>query len=106
MTERKKRWRQFCSHIAVMTDQKFDEILNLKGSSGEIDFQHGKQTLNLVVQKDYADPNSQQSDVKALSGGERSYTTIALLLALGEAWKHPFEFWTNSTFSCILSLEK
>lgn len=36
------------------------------------------------------DPNSQTKDVKALSGGERSYTTISLLLALGESLETPF----------------
>jgi len=33
---------------------------------------------------------SQTKDVKSLSGGERSYTTIALLLALGENLETPF----------------
>ena len=42
------------------------------------------------MQKDATDANSQQKDVKALSGGERSYTTIALLLALGESLETPF----------------
>ena len=90
LQERKKRWRQFRSHIAKVTDMKFDRILNLKGSSGELDFRHKERTLQLVVQKDSADSNSQQKDVKALSGGERSFTTIALLLALGESLETPF----------------
>jgi len=88
--ERKKRWRQFRKHIALKTDQSFDEILNLKGSSGGIEFDHNDKSLNLCVQKDSADQNSQQKDVKALSGGERSFTTIALLLALGDALETPF----------------
>lgn len=87
---RKKRWRQFRQHIAHVTDHKFNEILNDKGSSGEIEFDHKNTNLNLCVQKDSADANSQQKDVKALSGGERSYTTIALLLALGESLETPF----------------
>jgi chromosome segregation ATPase len=90
MQQRKKRWRQFRTHIATTTDQRFDEILNLKGSSGEIEFDHVGNQLHLVVQKDAKDANSQQKDVKALSGGERSYTTIALLLALGESLETPF----------------
>ena len=90
MAERKKRWRQFRGHIAKKTDMRFDEVLNTKGSSGELEFDHKDKQLNLIVQKDSTDTNSQQKDVKALSGGERSYTTIALLLALGESLETPF----------------
>lgn len=90
MTKRKQRWRQFRKHIANTTDMKFDEILNRKGSSGTVEFDHKSNQLDLVVQKDSADANSQQKDVKALSGGERSFTTIALLLALGESLETPF----------------
>jgi len=88
--KRKQRWRQFRQHIALTTDGNFNEILNDKGSSGTVEFNHKYNTLNLCVQKDATDANSQQKDVKALSGGERSYTTIALLLALGESLETPF----------------
>jgi peptidoglycan hydrolase CwlO-like protein len=90
LKKRKQRWRQFRQHIALITDIKFNEILNDKGSSGTIDYDHKLNSLNLCVQKDSSDANSQQKDVKALSGGERSYTTIALLLALGESLETPF----------------
>jgi chromosome segregation ATPase len=90
VAQRRERWKSFRGHIARTTSIKFDEILNLKGSSGTVDYDHEDQTLNLIVQKDSADANSQQSDVKALSGGERSFTTIALLMALGESIETPF----------------
>ncbi len=77
-------------HIVEMSNGTFDEVLNRKGSSGSIDFNHKHGTLDLVVQKDNMDENSQTSDVKALSGGERSFTTLALLLALGESLETPF----------------
>lgn len=73
-----------------MSNSSFDEVLNRKGSSGIIKFDHVNKTLNLVVQKDNANENSQTDDVKSLSGGERSYTTLALLLALGESLETPF----------------
>ena len=90
LKERKRRWKQFRKHIAKITTGKFDEILNMKGSCGDLDFDDKNETLELVVQKDSMDANSQQKDVKALSGGERSYATIALLLALGESLETPF----------------
>jgi chromosome segregation ATPase len=88
--KRRVRWEQFRGHIAEKTSVAFDEILNRKGSSGTVEFDHENKALDLIVQKDSADANSQQKDVKALSGGERSYTTIALLLALGESLETPF----------------
>ena len=77
-------------HISNMSNNTFDKILNKKGSSGFIEYDHRNQELNLVVQKDNRDAMTQTNDVKALSGGERSFTTLSLLLALGEALETPF----------------
>ena len=88
--KRRHRWKQLRSHISSLTATKFDEILNKKGSCGDIEFDHTERTLDLVVQKNSCDATSQQRDVKALSGGERSFATIALLLALGESLETPF----------------
>merc|ERR1712076_322725 len=74
-----------------MTNEIFDEMLNKKGSSGHIDFNHDKKKLDLVVQKDFRNENiSPTADIKSLSGGERTYTTLALLIALGENLETPF----------------
>ena len=51
LKERKKRWKQFRSHIAQMTNISFDEFLNKKGSAGEVEFDHDAGQLNLIVQK-------------------------------------------------------
>ena len=88
--DRKRRWRQFRGSIEKSTAITFDEILNRKGSAGSLDFDHDDGTLNLVVQKEADNAASQTSDVKALSGGERSFTTLSLLLALGENLETPF----------------
>lgn len=85
LKERKKRWRQFRSHIAQMTNMSFDEFLGKKGASGIVEFDYDNKKMNLIVQKDANDHKSQNKDVKALSGGERSFTTLALLLAIGES---------------------
>lgn len=64
--DRRRRWRQFRSHIQKMTGAVFNEILNKKGSSGELEFDHNDGTLNLAVQKDAENQMSQTKDVKAL----------------------------------------
>ena len=64
--DRRKRWKQFRSHIQQTTGAIFDEILNKKGSSGTLEFDHNDGTLNLAVQKDADNQMSQTKDVKAL----------------------------------------
>lgn len=88
--DRKKRWRQFRGHIAELTNLGFDTFLNKKGSAGEVEFDHEAKQLNLIVQKSNTDAHSQTKDVKALSGGERSFATLSLLLAIGESLETPF----------------
>mmetsp|Transcript_29485 Transcript_29485/g.33811 ORF Transcript_29485/g.33811 Transcript_29485/m.33811 type:complete len:1212 (-) Transcript_29485:207-3842(-) len=90
MSIRRRRWSDFRNYISHFSGIKFDETLNIKGSSGVVKFDHDNEELDLVVQKDSFDESSQQKDVKALSGGEKSFTTIALLLALGETLETPF----------------
>lgn len=90
LKNRRKKWRLFRQHIVDMTNDTFNDILNRKGSSGELEFDHSEGTLDLVVQKDSTQEATQTKDVKALSGGERSFTTLALLLALGERLETPF----------------
>jgi chromosome segregation ATPase len=48
--------------------------VNIKGSSGKVEFDHDGGSLDLIVQKDAFDEQSQQKDVKSLSGGEKSFT--------------------------------
>jgi chromosome segregation ATPase len=49
--ERKKRWVDFRSHIAQMTNLSFDDLLQKKNSAGTVEFDHDKQQLHLIVQK-------------------------------------------------------
>ncbi|CAM9902628.1 unnamed protein product, partial [Laminaria digitata] len=56
----------------------------------EVIFNYQDNTLGLTYQKDSSNDESQCSDVKLLSGGERSFATLALLLALGAGHECPF----------------
>ncbi|CAM9439775.1 unnamed protein product [Hapterophycus canaliculatus] len=56
----------------------------------EVRFDNENHTLGLTYQKNSNDDASQCSDVKLLSGGERSFATLALLLALGQSHECPF----------------
>ena len=66
------------------------QSLRLLFQAGTLTFDHQAGTLSLVVQKDNRDSQSQIENVKQLSGGERSYATLSLLIALGECLECPF----------------
>ena len=55
-----------------------------------MDFNHTDGTLRLICQTDNFDATSLTEDVKQLSGGERSFATLCLLLALGHVIDTPF----------------
>jgi chromosome segregation ATPase len=61
----------------------FEKYLQQRNSSGSVKFDFEEQSMTMVVQTQKHDGNTQVSDVKNLSGGERSYATFCFLLALG-----------------------
>lgn len=90
ITRRLKKWKNFRRTISSITGNAFDQTLQRKGQTGTINLDHRDKTLNIVVQKDSRDTQSQIENVKLLSGGERSYATLSLLLALGHSLECPF----------------
>jgi len=81
-------------YICRTASREFDRILNHKGSSGQLLFQHPGEgsagELSLTFQKDNQDTASQIHDINLLSGGERSFSTLAMLIAIGETIECPF----------------
>jgi chromosome segregation ATPase len=90
MAKRRKKLKGFRKYIVRRADQAFDRVLQHKGQSGTLTFNQRTRELGIEVQKDARDESTTSKNVKELSGGERSYTTLALLIALGEAIECPF----------------
>lgn len=64
----------------------FQHHLSKRSFCGKVIFNHEKQKLDLKIQtEEQAFTQGLTKEVKALSGGEKSYSTICLLLALWEA---------------------
>lgn len=76
-------WRNSRKKCSRLVSKRFDEYMRDKNFSGKITFNHDAETLLLTCSTDNSDDNSSCKDVRQLSGGERSYTTLCLLLALG-----------------------
>jgi chromosome segregation ATPase len=81
--KRTKTWNRQLTTQTKLVARRFDKYLQKKGFAGKVDFNHNDRKLTLICQTDNLDENSKSSDVRQLSGGERSFTTLSLLLALG-----------------------
>lgn len=87
---RLRRWHNFRRHIAIRTKLQFQTHLSKRGFCGKVIFNHEKQKLDLKIQtEDQAFTQGLTKEVKALSGGEKSFSTICLLLSLWEAINCP-----------------
>lgn len=80
---REKKWSQALKHCTKVVKTAFDGYASRKGSAGTVRFNHQEHTLDIQVQVDSTDEHSLMNDIKNLSGGERSYVTFCLQLALG-----------------------
>lgn len=86
MNERFARWQDFRRHIALRTKILFQHLLSNRAYYGKVLFDHTNGKLDLKVQTDdQAATQGLNKDPKSLSGGEKSFSTICLLLALWQA---------------------
>ncbi|KAF7288674.1 p-loop containing nucleoside triphosphate hydrolase protein [Mycena chlorophos] len=88
LTSRLARWQEFRRHIALRCKIVFSLHLSQRGYYGKVMFDHEKETLQLKVQTDdqaATQGRSRDKDPRSLSGGEKSFSTICLLLSLWES---------------------
>ena len=71
--------------------KKFKNALSLRNYRGDIDIDFKKKELHLEVAPKN-DVRRATNDAKALSGGERSYSTVAFIMALWQCTGLPFYF--------------
>ena len=86
---RAKRFADFQKFIVVRAVRFFQMLLSQRGYTGKLKFDHENETLTVQVNVEKAQGTSTK-DSKALSGGERSFSTICFIMALWEAMEAPF----------------
>ncbi|KAH9049872.1 P-loop containing nucleoside triphosphate hydrolase protein [Lactarius hengduanensis] len=98
---RLEKWHDFRRHIAFRCKVVFQYHLSNRGYFGKVLFNHHDGTLQLRVQTE--DLNGTQGetrdkDPRSLSGGEKSFATICLLLAMWESIgsPHPFDVFMDA----------
>ncbi|RXK37704.1 hypothetical protein M231_05037 [Tremella mesenterica] len=96
LKDRKKWWNDIRAYSAIRAKGIFLLNLSRRDLEGRLDFDHAKETLDLEIASSGAQeagqtgPSQRQwKKAKALSGGERSLTTVSLLLAFWEMAASP-----------------
>ncbi|NWI90720.1 SMC6 protein, partial [Pitta sordida] len=89
MTERLKVYWLFLRHVSMECNLNFKRLLDVRGYSGKIHFDHKNETLSMTVQSGQEDKAS-LTDLKSLSGGERTFSTVCYILTLWTITDSPF----------------
>ena len=89
---RKKGFLQMRGAISRSTSHHFAFRLSTRGFFGKLVFDHKESTLQIMVNPNSSNESDEGGirDIKTLSGGEKSYCTVSLVLALWEDMYPPF----------------
>lgn len=90
LMSRRERWKRFRTAISVRARSNFMSLLAERRFRGNMVIDHRSRQLQLLVEPDPSrKARSAGSKTTALSGGERSFTTLCMLLALWDAMGSP-----------------
>ncbi|KAJ4164127.1 hypothetical protein LMH87_005812 [Akanthomyces muscarius] len=89
ITQRLFLWRQFQRQISARIRIQFNYLLSERGFRGKIDLRHKERKVVLHIEPDETRKNSGGRDTKTLSGGEKSFSSICMLLSVWEAIGSP-----------------
>ncbi len=89
LTLRLEKWRKFQRYISSQSRANFLYLLSERGFRGKLLVDHELKSLDLQVEPDKTERRAAGRSTKTLSGGEKSYASICLLLAIWEAMGSP-----------------
>ncbi|XP_068136370.1 structural maintenance of chromosomes protein 6 [Hyperolius riggenbachi] len=89
MAGRYKMYQQFLRYLSLRCKFYFDSLLSQRNYSGKISFDHKNETLSITVQPGEGN-KAALSDMRSLSGGERSFSTVCFVLSLWSIAESPF----------------
>ncbi|KAK6608988.1 Structural maintenance of chromosomes protein 6 [Botrytis cinerea] len=86
---RMKQYRSFQRHISARSRINFNYLLSERAFRGKLEIDHKNRLLDVHVEPDETSNNKKGRQTKTLSGGEKSFSSICLLLSLWEAMGAP-----------------
>ncbi|KAB8293183.1 hypothetical protein EYC80_007527 [Monilinia laxa] len=88
-SQRMKQYRSFQRHISARSRINFNYLLSERAFRGRLSIDHKARLLDVHVEPDETSSNKKGRQTKTLSGGEKSFSSICLLLSLWEAMGAP-----------------
>ncbi|KAF5634067.1 DNA repair rad18 [Fusarium tjaetaba] len=82
-------WRKFQRQISARIRIQFNMLLSERGFRGKIDLDHKARKVFLQIEPDETRKSSAGRNTKTLSGGEKSFSSICMLLSVWEAIGSP-----------------
>ncbi|CAL8318125.1 unnamed protein product [Merluccius merluccius] len=89
ITDRLKAYNELRRLLAARCKYYFDSLLAQRDYTGSMTFNHNDETLSISVQPGEGD-KADLSDMRLLSGGERSFSTVCFVLSLWAITEAPF----------------
>jgi chromosome segregation ATPase len=89
LNNRLEKWRMFQRYISSNSRANFMFLLSERDFRGRLILDHEAHTLEVQVEPDKTRKNAAARNTKTLSGGEKSFSSICLLLAIWEAMGSP-----------------
>ena len=89
LTDRRHRWEQFKMYITCRARADFIIKLSERGFRGKLQIDHKKRAMDIAVEPDITKRDGAGRSAKTLSGGEKSFSQICLLLSIWDAMGVP-----------------
>ncbi|TKA49882.1 hypothetical protein B0A49_10820, partial [Cryomyces minteri] len=89
LLDRKSRWLKFRRFISSRARIMFVYLLSEREFRGKLVANHEHQELDVSIEPDISRNSDKSRQTKTLSGGEKSFSTICLLLSLWDAMGSP-----------------
>lgn len=90
LEKRLVKWEKFRNYMSLSAKHYFSYYLHLRGDEGSLRFNHNLKKLEIRVSTgDQYSKGSRQKDSRSLSGGEKSFSQISLLLSLWQSISSP-----------------
>lgn len=83
------KWRKFQRYISAQSRVNFIYLLSERGYRGRLLLDHKRRLLDVHVEPDHTEKRASGRSTKTLSGGEKSFSSICMLLAIWEAMGSP-----------------
>ena len=89
LSNRLDKWRAFQRLISAQSRANFQYLLSERGFRGKLLLDHVNKALEIRVEPDSTKRDNSGRNTKTLSGGEKSFSSICLLLAIWDAMGSP-----------------